>query len=107
LYVLQDPFFFIHRTPILTFATQRHLPGMYLFREFVDEGGLLFHGTDLLDLFRRGATYLDRILKGTHPADLPVEQPSKFDFIINLNTAQALGLTMPTEVLAQATEVIQ
>jgi putative ABC transport system substrate-binding protein len=107
LYVLQDPLFFVHRTRILDFAAQQRLPGMYLFREFVDEGGLLFHGTDLANVFRRGADYVDKILKGARPADLPVEQPTKFDFVISLKSASTLGLSVPPSVLAQATEVIQ
>lgn len=107
LFVLADPLFFIHRRAILEFAAQRRLPGMYLFREFADEGGLLFHGTDLAALFRRGAAYVDKILKGARPADLPVEQPTRFDFVVNLKSAKALGLTIPPSVLQQATEVIQ
>jgi len=107
LYVLQDPLFFVHRARILDFAAQQRLPGMYLFREFVDEGGLLFHGTNLANVFRRGAAYVDKILKGAKPADLPVEQPTKFDFIINKATAGTLGLMIPQSVLAEATEFIE
>ena len=80
---------------------------MYPFQEFVQDGGLMFYGPNQLDLFRRAATYVDKILKGTKPADLPVEQPTRFDFVVNLKTAQALGLTIPQSVLLQATEVIQ
>ena len=80
---------------------------MFEQRELVDAGGLISYGPNVPELFRRAATYVDKILKGANPADLPVEQPTRFDFVVNLTTAQNLGLTVPQEVLMQATEVIQ
>ena len=92
----------------LTELAMRHrLPTMFSQKEFVDAGGLMSYGADYADLFRRGAIYVDKILKGAKPADLPVEQPNKFDFVINLKTAKALGLTIPPSLLARADEVIQ
>jgi putative ABC transport system substrate-binding protein len=88
-------------------AGQHHLPAIYPIRVFAEEGGLMAYGSDVRDQFRRAASYVDKILKGANPADLPVEQPMRFDLVINLRTAQALGLTIPPHVLLQATEVIQ
>jgi putative ABC transport system substrate-binding protein len=95
------------RQQILSLAASHRLPAIYLDSQAVRDGGLMSYGTDLLDLHRRSATYVDRILKGARPAELPVEQPTTFEFAINLKTAQALGLTIPQHVLLQATEVIQ
>ena len=95
------------RTPIVEFAATNRLPAMYHQRAYVVEGGLMSYAADPRILARRAATYVDRILNGAKPADLPVEQPTTFDFAINLRTAQALGLTIPQHVLHQATEVIQ
>jgi putative tryptophan/tyrosine transport system substrate-binding protein len=92
---------------IMEFATGQRLPVLSQTRIFVDTGGLLYYGPNRLALFRRSATYVDRILKGAKPGDLPVEQPTTFDFIINKKTADALGLTIPQSVLQQATEIIQ
>ena len=97
----------LHRERVINAAMQGRLPGVYAFQEFVQDGGLMFYGPNQPDLFRRAATYVDKILKGTKPADLPVEQPTTFDFVVNLKSAQALGLTIPQSVLLQATEVIQ
>jgi putative ABC transport system substrate-binding protein len=101
------PLFQSQRTRIAELAVQRGLPLIAPFREFAEAGVLMSYGTNLSGLYHRAAYYVDRILKGTKPADLPVEQPREFDFVINLRTAQALGLTIPHHVLLQATEVIQ
>jgi len=93
--------------PIAELATKRRLPTMFESRPYATAGGLMAYGPNLPDLARRSAAYVDKILKGAKPGDLPIELPTKFDFIINLRTAQALGLTIPPSVLAQATEVIQ
>jgi putative ABC transport system substrate-binding protein len=83
------------------------LPAIFLFREYAEAGGLMAYGVNLHDMYRRAAYYVDRILKGAKPADLPVEQPTKFKLVINLKTAQALGMTMPPSLLVLADEVIQ
>jgi putative tryptophan/tyrosine transport system substrate-binding protein len=96
-----------HLTRIIELAAERRLPTLYEGRESVLAGGLMSYGPNIPELSRRAATYVDKILKGANPADLPIEQPMRFDFVINLRTAQALGLTIPHHVLLQATEVIQ
>jgi ABC-type uncharacterized transport system substrate-binding protein len=96
-----------NRHLIVEFATQRRLPAMYATREFVSAGGLISYGVDFHDLFRRAAGYVDRILRGANPGDLPVEQPTKFALVINLKTAKALGLDVPDKLLALADEVIE
>jgi putative ABC transport system substrate-binding protein len=95
------------RSSIIQFAAVNRLPVMYNFREEVEAGGLMAYGADLLEHYRRAASYVDKILRGAKPADLPVEQPTKFEFVINLKTAKALGLTIPPAVLARADEVIE
>jgi len=107
LIALQDVITYAHRTRIIEFAAKNRLPAMYSGKEWADDGGLLAYGPNLPDLYRRAATYVDKILKGTDPAELPIERPTTFDFIVNLRTATAAGLTIPQEVLMQATEVIQ
>jgi putative ABC transport system substrate-binding protein len=107
LLVLVDPLFNSHRERIVALAAAHQLPAMYDIREFVDAGGLMFYGATLPDRYRRAAYYVDRILKGATPADLPVEQPTKFELVINLKTAKALGLPLPPHILFQADEVMQ
>jgi len=97
----------LHKTRIVGLAAKNRLPTMYGFREFVDAGGLISYGADYRGMMLQAAVYVDKILKGAKPADLPVEQPTKFELVINLKTAKALGLTIPPSVLAQADEVIQ
>jgi putative ABC transport system substrate-binding protein len=97
--------FFAERKSIIGLATKHKLPAIYFQREFVDEGGLMSYGPDYSDLFRKAAQYVDRILKGTKPADLPVQQATKFEFIISLKAAKQIGITLPYELLARANEV--
>jgi ABC-type uncharacterized transport system substrate-binding protein len=107
LIVFRDFFIETHRTRILHLAAQRRLPVMSVLREFVDAGGLMSYGPSLAEIYRRAATYVDKVLKGTKPADLPVEQPTKFELVINLKAAQALGITLPPHLLLLADEVIR
>ena len=107
LLVLTDPMFFRHRTRLADFATKRRLPAMLGYREYVEAGGLMGYGVNFLDLFRRAATYVDKILKGAKPADLPMQQPTRFELVINMKTAKALGIAMPRSVLIRADEVIE
>ena len=107
LVVQQAPFTSSNRKLIVALAAKHRLPAMYDIRQYVDHGGLISFAPSLLDLFRRAATYADKIFKGAKPADLPVEQPTKFETFVNLKTARALGLTIPQSVLALADEVIQ
>ena len=105
--VLASPLIESHRTQITDLAAKNRLPAIYYAPEFVEAGGLMSYGTSFADLFRRAATYVDKILKGAKPGDLPVEQPKKFEFIINLKTAKQIGLTIPPNVLARADKVIR
>ena len=107
LYVTGSLLFHTNRKRIVEFALQSRLPSVYSRREYVDEGGLIYYGADLADSYRRVAYYVDKILKGTKPADLPVEQPAKFELAINLKTAKQIGLTIPQKVLSRADKVIK
>jgi putative ABC transport system substrate-binding protein len=105
--VLGSAMFFSERKRLLDLTAKNRLPAVYSQREFVDAGGLMAYGPNLADFFRHAATYVDKILKGAKPGDLPVEQPTKFELIINLKAAKALGLTIPPSLLGRADEVIQ
>ena len=107
LYVVGDPLANLNRVRINTFALVARLPTIYVQREYVEAGGLMSYGPNYAALFRRAADYVDKILRGAKPADLPVEQPTQFDLVINLVTARALGLTVPPTLLARADEVIE
>ena len=107
LYVAGSPLTNANQKRIVSFALKSRLPSMYSGKEAVDAGGLMSYGADLADSYRRVAYYVDRILKGTKPADLPVEQPTKFELVINLKTAKQIGLTIPPEVLARANRLIR
>jgi putative tryptophan/tyrosine transport system substrate-binding protein len=107
LIVAQSPPADVHRNLIITLAARHRLPAVYPFRYYVAEGGLISYGPDRLDSYRRAASYVDRILKGEKPADLPVQAPTKYELVINLKTAKALGLDLPATVLARADEVIE
>jgi putative tryptophan/tyrosine transport system substrate-binding protein len=102
-----DRFLASYRAAIVQFVATNRLPGMFPYPEFAQEGGLMTYGPDYADLFRRTATYVDRILKGAKPGDLPIEQPTKFELVINLKTARVLGLTIPQSILVRADEVIR
>jgi putative ABC transport system substrate-binding protein len=105
--VLGSAMFFSERRRLVDLAAKHRLPAVYTSRDIVDAGGLMAYGPDLADLFRRAATYVDKILKGAKPADLPVEQPTKFELVINLKTARTLGLTIPPSVLSRADQIIE
>jgi putative ABC transport system substrate-binding protein len=104
---LADPVFTALRVRIVRLAAANRLPSIYYWKDFVDAGGLMSYAPSLQGLYRRATTYVDKILKGATPADLPVEQPTKFELVINLKTAKALDLTIPPAVLARADEVIE
>ena len=107
IFVLADSMFFQHRARLAQLAAKTRLPAMWGLREYAEAGGLLAYATDLNDLARRAATFVDKILKGAKPGDLPVEQPTKFELVINLKTAKALGLTIPQTLLQRVDQVIQ
>jgi len=105
--VLSDAEFNAERTRMITLCATHHLPAVFEGREFVDDGGLLAYGPNISDMTRRSAAYIDKLLKGAKPSDLPIEQPAKFELVINLKTAKTLGLTIPVSLLARADEVIE
>ena len=103
----QDPIFHVHAQRLVSLALKHRLPGVFYLRDFAEQGGLMSHAPNYLDLFRRAAVYVDKILKGVKPGDLPVEQPTKFELVINLKTAKVLGLTIPQTLLLRADQVIE
>src|SRR5215471_19449490 len=105
--VFDDPVIFSYRTRVVGLAAKRRLPVVYGYREFVDDGGLMSYGPNRPDLYRRTAIYVDKILKGAKPANLPVQQPTKFELVVNLKTAKEIGVTIPPSVLARADKVIK
>ncbi len=107
LFIMPDPVFAGDLKRIADFAAKSRLPSIFHLREFVHSGGLLAYGVDRSDMFRRAATYVDKILKGAKPADLPVEQPTRFELVVNLKTAKTLGLTLPQSIMVRADQVIQ
>ena len=102
-----DPLFQQQKNQIVELATKQRLPSIAAYGQYVEAGGLLSYGPDSREIFRRAATYVDKILKGANPGDLPVEQPTKFELVINLKTAKALGIKIPNPLLVQATKVIE
>ena len=107
LLVVADSMFAAHRARLAELAAKHRLPSMYAFREYVDAGGLMSYGPNLASQYRQAAVYVDKILKGARPAELPVEQPTKFELVINLKTARALGLPIPQSLLLQANHLIE
>jgi putative ABC transport system substrate-binding protein len=107
LIVLPDATTNLHRERIIALAAQHRVPAVYAFRYIAADGGLMSYGVDVVELFRRAATYVDRILRGVKPADLPVQLPEKFQLVLNLKTAAAMGLTVPTSLQLLADEVIE
>jgi putative tryptophan/tyrosine transport system substrate-binding protein len=104
---VEDPLTFGYREQIAEFLVKNGLPGIFGFRDYAESGGLLSYGSNLAELWRRTAGYVDKILKGAKPSELPIEQPTKFELVINIKTAKALGLTVPPSLLARADEVIE
>jgi putative ABC transport system substrate-binding protein len=104
---MPDTFTSVHRAPIILAAARNNVPAVYGFSYFAKDGGSLSYGTDPVDLYRRAAPYVDRILRGAKPAELPVQLPTKYEIVVNLKTATALGLTVPQSILLRADEVIE
>ena len=107
LLLLADPLTNAQRTRIVDFAVQQRLPAIYESSDFVEVGGLMSYGPSIADLFRRAATYVDKILRGVKPGDIPIEQPAKFELILNMKTARALGIKFPESILLRADRVIE
>ena len=107
LVVMPDIFMAAHRAPIISAAARNNVPAVYPVSYYARDGGLLSYGVDQVDMFRRAATYVDRILRGEKPSDLPVQFPTKFEMVVNRKTATALGLAIPPSILLRATEVIE
>jgi putative tryptophan/tyrosine transport system substrate-binding protein len=105
--VTNDPFFYANRLQIVQFAAGKRLPAIYFSRDFVDAGGLLSYGPSVADSYRRAARHVDRILKGAMPADLPVDQPTRYELVVNQKTARTLGLTLTRSVLTRADEILE
>jgi putative tryptophan/tyrosine transport system substrate-binding protein len=105
--VLRSPLMYANQKRTIGFALKNRLPSVYGRREDIEAGGLMYYGADFADSYRRVAYYVDKILKGAKPADLPVEQPTKFEFVINFKTAKQIGVTIPPEVLARASKLIK
>jgi putative ABC transport system substrate-binding protein len=105
--VIADRFLLAHRKQIVEFAAMKRLPSMYPYREYVDAGGLMSYAPSNIELFRGAATYVDKILKGERPGDLPIQEPTKFELVINLKTAKTIGIDLPQTLLARAHEVIE
>jgi putative ABC transport system substrate-binding protein len=107
IHVLPSPFFYLQRRRLIELAAKYRLPAMYEFKDYVEDGGLMSYGPSISEMFRGAASHVDRILKGARPRDLPIERPAIFEFVINLKTARALGLTIPPSVLGRADQVIE
>jgi putative ABC transport system substrate-binding protein len=105
--VLADPLTVGNRVQIVEMAARHRLPGIYFWKEFVEAGGLMSYGPSFTEMFRRAAIYVDKILKGARPADLPVEQPMRFELVLNLKTARALGITFPPTIMIRADRMIE
>jgi len=105
--VMSPAFMFVHRKAVIDLAATHRIPAIYELENFVEPGGLMSYGVNIAEMERRAAVYVDRILKGAKPADLPVEQPTRFDFVINMKTSKALGLTIPPSMLGRADHVIE
>jgi putative ABC transport system substrate-binding protein len=104
---MSDPFMTVHRVPIMLAEARNNVPAVYTLSETARDGGLLSYGPDLVDIWRRAASYVDRILRGAKPGDLPVQLPAKYEMVVNLKTAKSLGLTVPQSILLRADEVIE
>jgi len=107
IHILPSPFFSAHRRALIKLAETHRLPALYEFRQYVEDGGFMSYGVDIREMYRRSASFVERILKGATPGELPIERPTKFELVINLKTAKALGLTIPPSLLARADQVIE